>query len=306
MYSQAQEASVKKVLILLAFLVPSALAQEILIDGSSTVYPITLAVAEEFNIDNPDTPATVAFSGTGGGFEKFCAGETVINNASRPIRQEEIDACTANNVEYLELEVALDALTVVVNPENDWAQCVTMDQLKGMWQPEATINNWSDVNPDWPAEPIVLYGPGVDSGTFDYFTEAVVGEAGSSRSDFFPSEDDTVLVQGVEGDANALGYFGFAYYLEEGEKLKGLEIDGGEGCVAPTADNVNNDTYPLSRPLFIYVSVPALEANPGLVSFVDFYLSDDARELIADTGYVVLPDEMYATERSDFENRSTQ
>ncbi|MGL4609508.1 MAG: PstS family phosphate ABC transporter substrate-binding protein [Trueperaceae bacterium] len=293
----------KKILILLALLVPSVFAQEILIDGSSTVYPITLAVAEEFNIDNPDSPATVAFSGTGGGFEKFCAGEIVMNNASRPIKQEEADACAANGIEFIEVEVALDALTVVVNPENDWAQCVTMDQLKGMWQPEPTINNWSDVNPDYPAEPIVLYGPGVDSGTFDYFTEAVVGEAGSSRSDFFPSEDDTVLVQGVEGDANALGYFGFAYYLEEGEKLKGLEIDGGEGCVAPTAENVNNDTYPLSRPLFIYVSKPALAENPGLVSFVDFYLSDDAKELISDTGYVLLTDEMYEAERGEFEAR---
>lgn len=293
----------KRFSLLALMLLGSTFAQEILIDGSSTVYPITLAVAEEFNIDNPDTPATVAFSGTGGGFEKFCAGEIVMNNASRPIKQEEADACAANGIEFIEVEVALDALTVVVNPENNWAQCVTMDQLKGMWQPEPTINNWSDVNPDYPAEPIVLYGPGVDSGTFDYFTEAVVGEAGSSRSDFFPSEDDTVLVQGVEGDANALGYFGFAYYLEEGEKLKGLEIDGGEGCVAPTAENVNNDTYPLSRPLFIYVSKPALEENPGLVSFVDFYLSNDAKELISDTGYVLLTDEMYETERGEFEAR---
>lgn len=280
----------------------SAFAQ-ITIDGSSTVYPITLAVAEEFNIDNPDAQISVAFSGTGGGFKKFCAGETQVNNASRPIKQEEADLCAQSGIEYTELQVAIDGLTVVVNPENDWATCVTADQLKSLWQPSPTANTWADLNPEWPAEEVALYGPGTDSGTFDYFTEAIVGEAGSSRSDYFPSEDDTTLVQGVEGDTNALGYFGFAYYLEEGSKLKALEIDGGNGCVAPTAETVADGSYaPLSRPLFIYVSNNAMKENPALVSFVEYYLSEDAREFISDTGYVVMPEDTYAAELADFES----
>lgn len=286
--------------IVLCLLAPVALGQ-ITIDGSSTVYPITLAVAEEFNIDNPDAQVSVAFSGTGGGFKKFCAGETQINNASRPIKQEEIDLCAESGIEYTEFQVAIDGLTVVVNPENDWVTCLTTAQLKDLWQPDPRANFWSDFDTSWPLEEIQLYGPGTDSGTFDYFTEAVVGEAGSSRSDYFPSEDDTTLVQGVEGDKNAMGYFGFAYYLEEGSKLKALEIDGGNGCVAPTAETVADGSYaPLSRPLFIYVSRNAMSENPALVSFVEFYLSDEARELIADTGYVVMPDEVYETELTDF------
>jgi phosphate transport system substrate-binding protein len=296
------EVLVNKILTLLAILILSSAFAQITIDGSSTVYPITLAVAEEFNIDNPDAQISVAFSGTGGGFKKFCAGETQINNASRPIKQEEADLCTAAGIEYLELQVAIDGLTVVVNPENDWATCVTAEQLKNLWQPSPTANTWADLSPDWPAEAIALYGPGTDSGTFDYFTEAIVGEAGSSRSDYFPSEDDTTLVQGVEGDKNALGYFGFAYYLEEGSKLKALEIDGGEGCVAPTAETVADGSYkPLSRPLFVYVSKNALAENPNLAAFAEYYLSEDARAFISDTGYVVMPEETYATELADFE-----
>jgi phosphate transport system substrate-binding protein len=280
----------------------SAFAQ-ITIDGSSTVYPITLAVAEEFNIDNPDAQISVAFSGTGGGFKKFCAGETQINNASRPIKEEEAALCAEAGIEFTEFQVAIDGLTVVVNPENDWATCVTAEQLKSLWQPEPTASTWADLNPDWPADTISLYGPGTDSGTFDYFTEAIVGEAGSSRSDYFPSEDDTTLVQGVEGDKNALGYFGFAYYLEEGSKLKALEIDGGNGCVAPTAETVADGSYaPLSRPLFIYVSNNAMTENPNLVSFVEYFLSEDAREFISDTGYVVMPEDVYAAELADLES----
>jgi phosphate transport system substrate-binding protein len=291
-----------KILILFATLTLSGVFAQITIDGSSTVYPITLAVAEEFNIDNPDAQISVAFSGTGGGFKKFCAGETQINDASRPIKQEEADLCAAAGIEYVELQVAIDGLTVVVNPENDWATCVTSEQLKNMWQPSPTVNSWTDIDPSYPAETIALYGPGTDSGTFDYFTEAIVGEAGSSRSDYFPSEDDTTLVQGVEGDKNALGYFGFAYYLEEGSKLKALEVDGGEGCVAPTAETVADGSYkPLSRPLFIYVSKNAMAENPNLVSFVEYFLSEDAREFISDTGYVIMPEETYATELADFE-----
>jgi phosphate transport system substrate-binding protein len=296
------EVIVYKISSLLAVLLLGNAFAQITIDGSSTVYPITLAVAEEFNIDNPDAQISVAFSGTGGGFKKFCAGETQINDASRPIKQEEADLCAAAGIEYTELQVAIDGLTVVVNPENDWATCLTAAQLKDMWQPDPRVNFWSDIDASWPMEQLALYGPGTDSGTFDYFTEAIVGKAGESRSDYFPSEDDTTLVQGVEGDKNALGYFGFAYYLEEGSKLKALEIDGGEGCVAPTAETVADGSYkPLSRPLFIYVSKNAMAENPNLVAFVEYFLSEDAREFISDTGYVVMPEETYATELADFE-----
>jgi phosphate transport system substrate-binding protein len=293
---------VKQIFILI-MLIPVAFAQNILIDGSSTVYPITLSVAEEFNIDNPEAGISIAFSGTGGGFKKFCLGETQINDASRSIKEEEAAACAEAGIEYIEVPVALDALTIVVNPENDWVQCLTIQQLKDLWQPDPRANFWSDFDAGWPMENIALYGPGTDSGTFDYFTEAVVGKAGSSRSDFFPSEDDTVLVQGVEGDTNALGYFGFAYYLEEGKKLKGLEIDGGEGCVAASVDTVNDDSYPLARELFIYVNKQAANDNPNLAAFVEYFLSEDARELISDTGYVLLPEERYAEVLGAFQNR---
>jgi phosphate transport system substrate-binding protein len=289
--------------LLIGFLANNVFAQ-INIDGSSTVYPIGLAVAEEFNIDNPEAQISVAFSGTGGGFKKFCAGETQVSMASRPIKQEEIDLCAAEGIEYIEVPVAYDALTVVVNPQNDWAQCVTVEQLKDLWQPDPRADFWSDFNPEWPTEKIVLYGAGTDSGTFDYFTEAIVGEAGSSRSDYFPSEDDVVLVQGVEGDVNALGYFGLAYYLEEGERLKALEVDGGAGCVAPSAETVNDGTYvPLSRPLFFYINTADAAEDPNLVSFVEYMLSEDGRELIAGTGYVELPEEMYTEALTAFQNR---
>jgi phosphate transport system substrate-binding protein len=288
--------------ILLTLLITSSPAK-ITIDGSSTVYPIAVAVAEDFNIDNPNAQISVAFSGTGGGFKKFCAGETQISNASRPIKQEEVDLCATAGIEFVEIPVAYDALTVVVNPENDWVQCMTIDQLKDLWQPDPRAKVWSDFNTAWPLEEIKLYGPGTDSGTFDYFTERVVGEAGSTRSDYFPSEDDTVLVQGVEGDKYALGYFGFAYYLEEGKKLKGLDIDGGNGCVTPSAEAVNDSSYPLSRPLYIYVNKANANENPDLAAFIEYFLSADARELIADTGYVVLPDAMYDEALSIFQSR---
>ncbi len=287
---------------IVTLVISSSLAQ-INIDGSSTVYPIALAVAEEFNIENPDAQISVAFSGTGGGFKKFCAGETQVSTASRPIKQEETDLCASAGIEFVEVPVAYDALTVVVNPENDWAQCVSIEQLKNLWQPEPTANVWSDLDIAWPSEEVVLYGAGTDSGTFDYFTERVVGEAGSSRSDYFPSEDDTVLVQGVEGDKNALGYFGFAYYLEEGKKLKGLEIDGGEGCIAPSEETVNDSSYPLSRPLYIYINKASANDNPNLAAFVEYFMSEDAREFIGDTGYVVLPDDMYSEALTAFQNR---
>ena len=278
----------------LSLMLGAAFAQDVMIDGSSTVYPITLSIAEEFNIENPDYSVSVAFSGTGGGFEKFCASETHISNASRPIKDEEAQACADAGIEVVEIPVAYDALTVVVNPENNWAQCMTVDELNTIWQPDSTVVMWSDVRADWPAEEMVLYAPGVDSGTFDYFTEAINGDGGLSRNDFFPSEDDTVLVQGVEGDTNAMGYFGFAYYLEEGQKLKAVEIDSGNGCVAPSAEAVEDGSYtPLSRPLFVYVNKNAMAENEAVAAFVDFYLAEENRELIADTGYVVLEDAMY-------------
>lgn len=294
----------KHILILFTLLLGFTFAQDIRVDGSSTVYPITLAMAEEFNIDNPEYNISVAFSGTGGGFKKFCAGETDISNASRPIKDSELEECAAAGVDIIEIPVAYDALTVVVNPANDWAQCMTVDELNLLWGPDSTITNWSEIRADWPAEEIELYAPGVDSGTFDYFTEAINGESGATRTDFFPSEDDTVLVQGVEGNANAMGYFGYAYYVEEGEALKALEIDGGEGCVMPSNENIENGTYtPLSRPLFIYVSKQAADENEGVAAFVEYFLSADNREIISDTGYAALPDEQYQSSMDEFTNR---
>ncbi len=285
-------------------LMGGALAQDIRVDGSSTVYPITLAIAEEFAIENPKARVTVAFSGTGGGFKKFCAGETDINDASRPIKQSEIEMCRENGVEFIEIPVAFDGVTVVVNRENTFAQCLTVEELRKIWGPNSSVRYWSDVRPEWPKEEIVLYGPGTDSGTFDYFTEAVMGETGAIRTDYFPSEDDNVLVAGVEGSPYAMGFFGYAYYVEEADRLNAVAIDGGQGCVAPTEETINDGTYaPLSRPLFIYVRKDALEHNPLLVEFVRFYLSEDAREFIADTGYVPLPDEAYELVLERFEQR---
>ncbi len=255
-------------------------------DGSSTVFPITQAVAEEFTAENPNVEVSVGISGTGGGFEKFCAGETDLQDASRPIEQEEVDACAENGVEYVELKVALDGLSVVVNPANDWAACLTVDQLRAIWEPGSRIDDWSEI-PDagFPSRPLTLYGPGTDSGTFDYFTDAIVGEEGASRSDYTASEDDNVLVQGVAGDENALGYFGYAYYEQNRDALRAVAVDGGQGCVEPTTETVESGAYaPLSRPLFVYVSKAAL-AKPQVVEFIDFYL-EVAPDLVPQVGYV--------------------
>ena len=268
-------------------------AQDINVAGSSTVYPITLSMAEEFNIET-NTNISVQSTGTGGGFELFCNGESDINDASRPIKQEEIDACAANGITPIEIPVAYDALTVAVNPENDWVDCMTIDELNTLWTPDSTVTTWSDLNADWPAEPINLFGPATTSGTFDYFTETVVGESGSSRTDYFPSEEDEVLAENVTNDPYAMVYLGYAYYAEDTDRLKALEIDGGNGCVAPSVENIENGTYtPLSRPLFIYVSDQAMANNSNVRDFVEFYLNADNRELIADTGYAVLNDSVY-------------
>lgn len=285
--------------------VPAVLSQgaaTVKIDGSSTVFPITEAVAEEFQAENRGVNVTVGISGTGGGFEKFCNGETDISNASRPIKQSEMDACKAAGIEYIELPVAYDALTVVVNPRNSWASDLTVEELKKIWAPEAQgqITNWNQVRSSFPDAPLKLFGPGTDSGTFDYFTEAVVGESGSSRADFTASEDDNVLVQGVSRDENALGYFGFAYYEQNRQRLKAVAIDGGDGPVAPDRETVENGTYqPLSRPLFIYVSKKSAE-RPEISNFVNYYLSSP--ELVAEVGYVPLPSEAYTVAQENFQD----
>ncbi|GAB4472135.1 MAG: PstS family phosphate ABC transporter substrate-binding protein [Elainellaceae cyanobacterium] len=265
------------------------------IDGSSTVFPITEAMAEEFMKINRGINVTVGISGTGGGFNKFCAGETDISNASRPIKQSEIDKCKAAGIEYIELPVAFDALTVVVNPRNNWVTSLTTAELKKIWEPGSTVNNWNQVRSSFPNRVMRLYGAGTDSGTFDYFTEAINGKAGDSRGDYTASEDDNVLVQGVAQDEGALGYFGFAYYEENQNRLKAVAIDNGNGPVAPSRANVENNTYvPLSRPIFIYVSERAAQ-RPEVRQFVSFYLSNP--QLVDETGYIRLPQEGYTLAR---------
>jgi phosphate transport system substrate-binding protein len=237
----------------------AGLSGAIAIDGSSTVAPISAAVAEEFSKAAPTVEVTVGTSGTGGGFEKFCNGETDISNASRPIEDDELKACAAKGIEPLELEVAQDAVTIVVNHDNDWATCVTTEQLRRMWDEESSANDWQDVDPAFPDEDLTLYGPDPDSGTFDYFTDTINGEEGISRTDYTASADDNVLVQGVSGDRGALGYFGYAYFEENQELLRALAVDGGDGCVSPSASTVLDGTYaPLSRPLYVYVARSAI------------------------------------------------
>lgn len=284
----------KKQAVLLAVLAlaGAALAQ-IRADGSSTVYPITQAVAEEFVTRNPQVRISVAFSGTGAGFQKFCRGETDIQDASRPIRKSEMEACQKAGIQFIEIPIAYDALSVLVNRQNTWAQCLSTAQLKSIWEPNAKVNFWKDLNPAWPNRRIVLYGPGTDSGTFDYFTEAVMGRSGLIRKDYFPSEDDNVILRGVTGNPYAMAFVGFAYYEENKDKVRALPVDGGRGCVAPSRESVLNGTYlPLSRPLFIYVNLKSLERKE-VRDFVDFYLSPAARRAIRSTGYVELPDEAY-------------
>ena len=278
------------------------------IDGSSTVYPITEAVAEEFQkARSGAVRVTVGISGTGGGFKKFCAGETVISDASRPIKESEQEKCKAEGIEYIELPVAYDALTVVVNPENTWANSMTVEELKKMWEPSAQgkIKRWSQVRNSWPNEGLKLYGPGSDSGTFDYFTEEIVGKSGDSRADFTASEDDNVLVQGVAEDKGAIGYFGFAYYEANKNRLKAVAIDGGDGPVLPSAETVNNGTYkPLSRPIYIYVNAKAVKERPELKDFVEFYI-DNAPKLVAEVAYVPLPAADYEKALTRLKNGDT-
>jgi phosphate transport system substrate-binding protein len=280
--------------------------QPIVIDGSSTVFPLTDEVVKEYKFERSDAPEiTVAFSGTGGGFRKFCAGDTDINNASRPIVNKEIDACKANQVKYIELPVAYDALTIVVHPSNTWAQSITLEELKKIWEPAAQgkITRWNQIRPEWPDKPLNLYGAGRDSGTFDYFTEIVVGKAGASRNDYTASEDDYELMRRVRNDPNGLGYFGYAYYEESQTLLKAVAIDEGRGPVLPSNETVLNGQYQsLARPLFIYVNAESLEKKPGLQEFVQFYLVN-AENLSKVVGYVPLSDETYTLALDHFQSR---
>lgn len=280
----------------------NSLRGEVRADGSSTVYPITEAVAEEFRVDHPDVKITVGVSGTGGGFNKFSRGEIDINNASRPIKEQEAADCKENNIGFVELKVAYDGLVVVVNKKNTWLNDITVEELRKIWEPGAQekITRWNQVNPAWPAEEFRLYGPGIASGTYDYFTEAIVGKSGSSRGDYTASEDDNVLVQGIAGDDNGLGFFGLAYYEENKDKLKLVGVRGANGIVLPSSETVKNGSYtPLSRPVFIYVSDSALN-RPEVVAFTEFYL-ENASELVPDVGYIPLTDEEYEKESAKLE-----
>ena len=281
------------------------LSGTVTVDGSSTVFPIAELVAEDFNAANTGVQVPVAESGTGGGFVKFCAGETDINDASRPIEADDAEeggACEANGIEYVELQIAIDGLTVVVNPANEFVTCLTIAELATIYGPDSPQDlSWSDVNPSFPDEPVERFMPGADSGTFDYFTEAVNGDGGVSTTHGQQSEDDNVLVTGVAGNNNAIAYFGFAYYVENEDKLKAVEVDGGSGCVAPSETTINDGTYtPLSRPLFIYPNVAEAADRPELKAFVDFWLAG-AGEFASSVGYIAEPDELLAAEVAEWE-----
>jgi phosphate transport system substrate-binding protein len=278
---------------------PGDLTGPVVVDGSSTVEPISSAMAEEFGKVQPGVEVTVAASGTGGGFKKFCNDELDITGASRPIKDSELEACKAKGIEYIELPVAFDGLSVVVNPENTWIEDITVDELKKIWEPNSKVDSWDDVRAGFPAEKISLFGPGTDSGTFDYFTGVINGEEGASRPDYQASEDDNVLVTGVAGDKGGLGYFGYAYYVENKDKLKVLKVAG----VEPNHDSIADGTYaPLSRPIFIYVKVSSLE-KPQVKAFVDFYLSNPT--VVGDTGYIALPDSTAELVRARAEGKTT-
>lgn len=278
------------------------------IDGSSTVFPITEAVVEEYGKSlGGSARVTVGISGTGGGLQKFCNGETDISNASRPIKAVEVERCARSGVEFIEIPLAIDGITVVVNPENNFLQCLTVDDLQVMWSPdsEGKIERWNQVRVDWPDEEMLLFGPGVDSGTFDYFTSAVNGAPQVSRGDFIASERDDVLVQGISGETNSLGYFGFSFFEENQDILRAVAIDHGSGCVSPTRETINNDTYhPLSRPLFIYIN-KEFAKQPYVDQFVRFYIGEVSQKLIPEVGYVEFPPHVYEMALARFEKGLT-
>lgn len=279
---------------------PGTLSGSINADGSSTVGPITQAVAEEFNKLAGGVQVTVDISGTGGGFTRFCAGETDIQDASREIKDEEAAACREAGVEYYVFEVAYDGVTVVVNPENTQFDCLTVAQLNAIWKMDSTVSKWSDVDPAWSGDDIALYGPGTESGTYDFFTAQINGEEGVSTVNFTPSEDDNVLVEGVAGDKNALAYFGYAYYLENQDRLKAVAIDGGAGCVSPSPETVRDGTYaPLSRPLYVYVKKESF-SRPEVQEFMRFYIAN-AQALVDDVGFVDSPAQIYVDDQAKVE-----
>lgn len=278
------------------------------IDGSSTVYPITQKVLEHYKANPPsqtlsDITINDNFSGTGGGFRKFCDGQTDINAASRPISKDEMAACNAKEIRYIELPIAFDALTVAVNTQNNWANDITVAELKKLWEPAAQgkIIRWNQIRPNWPNQPITLHGAGQDSGTFDYFTEAIVGQSGASRTDYNYSEDDQALVNAVKQDTNALGYFGYSYFDQNKDHVKALAIDNGNGAVLPSPQSVEAAQYqPLARPLFIYVNAKAAQDNLALEAFVKYYL-DHAPQAVAEVGYIPLPEEGYHIAKVQFQ-----
>lgn len=274
----------------------SHLSGRIIIDGSSTVYPIAQALAEEFGYLAGDVQIPVGISGTGGGFTKFCASESDVTNASRPIKPIEIDACAEAGIEFIEVPVAFDGLSVLVHPDNDWIDCLTVEQLRHIWEPEAerVVTNWQDIDPSFPDEQLMLYGPGTDSGTYEYFTQVITGEEGNSRGDFTGSEDDNILIQGVAGNVGALGFFGFAYYVENQDRLKLVAIDNGDGCVLPDDDTIAEGIYqPLSRPIFMYMNAEDADREEAIELF-EFLLTAGS-DIIYDVGYIPFPDEFYET-----------
>ena len=270
-------------------------------DGSSTVGPFVTKAAEDFKADG-GVDVTVGISGTGGGFERFCQGETDMSNASRPIDADEQAICAENGIEYIEFQVATDALTNVVNEANDWASCLTVDQLKAIWAPGSKVTSWNQVDSSFPDQPLKLFGPGTDSGTFDYYTGVIVGEEGSSRTDYSPSEDDNVIVQGVSGERGGLGYFGFSYFEENQDTLKALEVDGGDGCVAPSVETAQSGTYmPLSRPLLVYVKKSSFDDNQDVRDFVR-YMLDNEQSIAEAARFVPLSDTQIAEQLAKFES----
>lgn len=281
----------------------SNLSGTVTVDGSSTVFPISEAMAEEFQKANPGVRVTVGKSGTGGGFKKFCNGETDISNASRPIKPEEVELCKQGNIEYIEVPIAYDGLSVVVNPQNNFVECLTVEELNKMWEPSAQgkISTWNQIRASFPNERIGLYGAGTDSGTYDFFTKAITGEEGKSRGDYTASEDDNTLVQGVSADKSGIAFFGYAYYENNQDKLKLVGIDGGKGCVKPSAQTINDGTYqPLSRPEFFYVKKTAA-TRPEVKAFVEYQLNPANKKLISEVGYVPLPDELMSEVQSRFQ-----
>lgn len=285
----------------------ASLSGKVTVDGSDTVFPLTKAMAAAFRQSNPGVEFAIEFSGTGGGFKKFCAGQLDIEDASRPITSAESEQCKAQHIEFIEVPVAFDSLSVVVNPQNSFVDCLTIHELKTTWEPgaEGRIRQWDQIRPSFPQQPLVLFGPGKASGTFDYFTFAVVGEQGSSRNDYTQSDDYVVVERGVAADPNALGYFGYAYYQANRERVRAVAIDSGHGCVLPSPQTVADGTYaPLSRPLFVYVRLSSA-SRPEVDAFTHFYLSPDSTGYVTKVGYVPLPVRALVTQTERFEKRAT-